>query len=335
MTGDDVNRTRDAMRTHAERYADLGLGPEARDLAGLPDFPPAPSSLPLILDTDIGGDPDDAFALVVAAQLPELTLVVTSDEYAGRRARLARHLLDLLGRADVPVVAGRDLGNTRYWAADGLVPDDASDQSTDVGAAVDDVLARQQGPVRWLGIGAWSNLADLLTDQPDLAQRLTVTLMGGGLNYRHPDRAEHNIRLDVDAARTVLSRATRPWIVPSDVTFHPDNEVTTASPEYGVLAQTDAPAWAMLLRTYVDQWFARFHAGTMQHDAMALALAMGLPFLDATLTGVDLDPIGRMITGAKQVFLTRSVDYQAFRRWLRDRLQNAADTYVVSHSSTN
>ena len=36
--------------------------------------------LPVILDADIGGEPDDAMALVIAArELPELTLVLTSD----------------------------------------------------------------------------------------------------------------------------------------------------------------------------------------------------------------------------------------------------------------
>lgn len=51
---------------------------------------PAPSTAPLILDTDIGGEPDDALALAIAAGLPSLALVITSDESGGRRARLAR-----------------------------------------------------------------------------------------------------------------------------------------------------------------------------------------------------------------------------------------------------
>jgi hypothetical protein len=69
---------------------------------------------PMIVDTDIGGDPDDTVALVVAARrVPELALVITSDEYGGERARFLRYLLDLVGRPDVKVVAGSDLGNSR------------------------------------------------------------------------------------------------------------------------------------------------------------------------------------------------------------------------------
>ena len=53
---------------------------------------------PMIIDTDIGGDPDDTVAVVAAARsVPELALVVTSDEYSGERARFVRHLLDVAG----------------------------------------------------------------------------------------------------------------------------------------------------------------------------------------------------------------------------------------------
>lgn len=67
----------------------------------------------IVLDTDVAGDPDDALALVAAARvLSQPPLVITTDECGGERARFARHLLDLLGRPDVPVVSGADLGNT-------------------------------------------------------------------------------------------------------------------------------------------------------------------------------------------------------------------------------
>jgi inosine-uridine nucleoside N-ribohydrolase len=79
-----------------------------------------------VVFTDIGGDVDDAAALVLMTVTdPQLALVVTVDEYPdGRRAKLARHLLDLLGRSDVRVVAGLALGASGYWAADGLFPAD-------------------------------------------------------------------------------------------------------------------------------------------------------------------------------------------------------------------
>ncbi|WP_433670685.1 nucleoside hydrolase [Nocardia sp. CA-136227] len=316
------NRIRDALIDQARS---VGLHDRADALSALPDMLPPLSTMPLIVDTDVGGDPDDAIALTVAAGRQELALVITSDEHGGRRARLARHLLDLLGRSDVPVVAGIDLGNEKYWAAEGLVPHDVPNQSKDVLAAVRQVLATNDGKVRWLGIGPMSNLSTVVAEIPDATGRLIVTQMGGGLNYRHADRAEHNIRLDVAAARKVLHAGLRTWIVPSEVTFHPANEITSGSPEYELLAES-GPA-GRLIRSHLDQWFANFYPGTMQHDALTLAQAVGRSFLRTSRVGVELDEIGRMTPGDCQVSLTRTVDYTVFRSWLMQRLAE-----VLAHS---
>lgn len=58
----------------------------------------------------------------------------------------------------------------------------------------------------------------------------------------------------------------------------------------------------------------------MQHDALALAVALGLPFVNLRLAGVDLDPIGRMIPGDHKVLLAHAPNYAAFRRWLANQL---------------
>lgn len=308
-----TNELRDAL---VEQARVLGLTGTAARLAANPDLLPPPSSMPLIIDTDIGSDPDDAVALAVAAGLPELALVVTSDERGGRRARLARHLLDLLGRPEVPVVAGIDLGNETYWSARSLVPEPVPEQDSDVIGAVRRVLDGGEGKVRWLGIGPMSNLATVVTEIPEAVPRLVITQMGGGLE--HGERAEHNIRLDVPAARTVLAAEPRMWIVPADVTFHPENEITTESPEYKLMFRSGGP-WALICEHMVN-WFITCHPGTMQHDALALSQAMMLPFTRFTRKGVTLDDAGRMTSGDHQVMLVHRANYAAFRRWLLKRL---------------
>jgi inosine-uridine nucleoside N-ribohydrolase len=68
-------------------------------------------ALPLILDTDIGLDVDDAIALCFAALEPriELRAVTTVNGDTQQRASVARALLRLCGREDVPVGAGASL----------------------------------------------------------------------------------------------------------------------------------------------------------------------------------------------------------------------------------
>jgi len=109
----------------SESHDEFARLDRAVKVGGPPPSGPSPlATAPVIIDTDIGGDPDDAVALAVAAlTVPELALVITTDELRGERARFARHHLDLLGRPDVPVVRGADLGNERYFCVDGLTVD--------------------------------------------------------------------------------------------------------------------------------------------------------------------------------------------------------------------
>jgi inosine-uridine nucleoside N-ribohydrolase len=285
---------------------------------------PAIAHAPMIIDTDIGGDPDDTVALVVAARLvPELALVITSDEYGGERARFARYLLDLVGRTDVPVVAGSDLGNSRMWVVDGLCPDGVPRQGTDVVGAVSEVCARSDGRVRWVGIGPLSNLAMLQAEQPELLSRLAVTQMGGAINYRDPTRAEHNFRVDPEAAIRMVP-SLEPWaptFVVSDVTFNPAMELTADSPLYRRWAQPDARPWERVLRAHWDRWMTKY-PGSMQHDALTLAAAMLWPGVRFVRERVTLDPIARMSRSDKgtEIAMSVSADYTAFMSWLDEAL---------------
>src|SRR6478735_2419663 len=63
----------------------------------------------VVLDTDIGTDIDDGWALGYALKSPifELVGVTVTDGDTPQRARLACKLLHRLGRTDVPVAIGR------------------------------------------------------------------------------------------------------------------------------------------------------------------------------------------------------------------------------------
>ncbi|MGH2370344.1 MAG: nucleoside hydrolase, partial [Chloroflexota bacterium] len=64
--------------------------------------------VPLLLDTDIGDDVDDVFALLLAALDPLLALLCVTTVYGDtpQRTRIACKLLRLAGRPDVPVAPG-------------------------------------------------------------------------------------------------------------------------------------------------------------------------------------------------------------------------------------
>jgi inosine-uridine nucleoside N-ribohydrolase len=153
--------------------------------------------------------------------------------------------------------------------------------------------------------------------------------MGGALNYRDPSRAEHNFRLDPAAARAMLATLPRLRLVTSDVTFTAEIEVNAASPIYRALAGPHAPAWAELLRLHLDRWFARFHPGSRQHDALTLSAAMQLPFVSFDLMPVVLADDARMSSGpgGSSHFVSTKARYGAFNDWLARGLgvANSAD----------
>src|SRR6266446_1775093 len=68
----------------------------------------SPAKIPVLLDTDIGGDIDDALALALALASPEIELqgITTVDGDAHTRARILCRRLHAIGRADLPVASG-------------------------------------------------------------------------------------------------------------------------------------------------------------------------------------------------------------------------------------
>jgi inosine-uridine nucleoside N-ribohydrolase len=232
----------------------------------------------------------------------------------------------------VPVVAGACLGGTRYYCTEGLVPDAVPDQKTDVVAAVREVAAIRPGPIRWVGMGPLTNLAELVVRAPELLPRLRVTQMGGALRYRNPEQAEHNFRLDAAAVHTVFAavadgRLAPPEFVTSEITFVPETDVSAEHPVYHALAASGAPAWATLLVAHMDRWFTRFHPASKQHDALALSVALGLPFVESEVIPLALDGIARTTRAdhGTPVRVSTSADYAAFMSWLAARLDPEAE----------
>ena len=311
------------------------------------------SAAPLIVDTDIGSDPDDAVALALAARgVAELALVTTADETGpraggyGQRARAARWLLDACGRPEVPVAAGAALADIDHFVLAGAIPRHVPQVPTgqDVVDAVVAVAERHRGPLRWLGIAPTTNLARVIRERPDVAARLHVTQMGAALNYRDPGRAEHNVRLDLDAAREVLAagrgrRLASLELVISDVTFTDAIALGAQHPLCRGL-ETGATAWEQMLYLSLTRWFAhpRGYDHSMQHDALTLSAALELPFVDSLPTCVAFDDIGRLIRiddgvehgvedgledGGAAVLVAQRADYSSFMRWLQRDLARA------------
>jgi purine nucleosidase len=190
--------------------------------------------LPIILDTDIGDDIDDALALAVALNSPEIELrgVTTVFRNAPRRALLAQHLLQVWGREAVPVVAGcskpllepfeRLSGGAQLGGQFEVLDPEAEWQSDDhaidfLSQAID--VEAEPDPANLLTIvpiGPLTNIALALAREPGLIARSRIVLMGGQWSR---DGAEWNIRCDPEAAAIVFHSGIAIDMVGLDVTL--------------------------------------------------------------------------------------------------------------------
>ena len=82
------------------------------------------AQVPVILDTDIGGDIDDTWALVMMLKSPELDvkLVATDTGNTTYRAKVVAKMLEVAKRTDIPIGVGihisDDPGPQQPWVED-------------------------------------------------------------------------------------------------------------------------------------------------------------------------------------------------------------------------
>jgi inosine-uridine nucleoside N-ribohydrolase len=180
-----------------------------------------PHRIPVILDTDIGTDIDDTWALAYLLRCPELDLklVVTDTGDTHYRAKIVAKLLQAGGRSDVPVGVGKDFNptdrrddNLTPWVADYRLGDYPGKVYEDgIGALIDTVMKSDE-TVTVIAIGAVPNLAIALQREPRIAAKCRFVGMHGsidvGYDGKAPPSAESNVKVDPAALRAVLAA---PW----------------------------------------------------------------------------------------------------------------------------
>jgi inosine-uridine nucleoside N-ribohydrolase len=171
------------------------------------------------LDTDLGGDPDDACALAMLLGWPgvEIVGITTTIDPGGRRAGCVAHCLQLVGREDIPVAAGAAVSMTTLQVAEPAGrpswPESAVPRPSPPGAALDLLHASVAAGATVIGIGPCTNLALLEIARPGSLNHTPITLMGGwtrppadGLPAWGPEM-DWNVQWDTRAAEIVGAAA--------------------------------------------------------------------------------------------------------------------------------
>ncbi|MFW5789530.1 MAG: nucleoside hydrolase [Spirochaetota bacterium] len=243
---------------------------------------------PVILDTDLGSDIDDTWALVMLLRSPELDvkLIVTETCDTAYRAAVTAKLLEVAGRSDIPVGIGIRfspcnefqapwLGDYELDAYPGPVHEDG------VAALIETVRASEE-PVTIIAIGPSPNIRAALERAPDIAPRCRFVGMFGSVDRGYGPGsepvAETNVREDVAAAKAIFAAPWRDMLItPLDTC---DLAVLTDE-RYAAIRDSDDPllaalmantrAWSKLV-SWMDASFIDHRSSTL-FDTVAVYLA--------------------------------------------------------------
>lgn len=184
---------------------------------------------PVILDTDIGGDIDDTWALALLMRSPELSLqaITTVSGDTRYRAALCEKMLKTAGYPSVPIGLGScgEMSEAGFSQRGWLGDYSALDYDVKNRCAADmmiKVIMDSPVPVTILAIGPFSNIAEALQKEPAIAGNAKIIGVGGSVRRQYFGVAgnctEYNILADIPAAKHVFQAGWREMLlVPLDV----------------------------------------------------------------------------------------------------------------------
>jgi purine nucleosidase len=268
-----------------------------------------PGEVRIHLDTDLGGDTDDACALAMLLGWPEveITGITTVADPGGRRAAYVAHLLRLAGRDDIPLAAGAEVSATTLGRADPVDderhwPASVTPRPSPPGAALDLLERSLDTGATVVAIGPYTNLALLEISRIGSLRRQPVVVMGGWVEPPAPGlprwgpEMDFNVQWDTRAAEVVaatarLTMVTLPATLNAYLRRADLPRLRTAGPLGQLLArQSEAHA-----EMYQMEKLGRDHPGlpddllNFQYDPVACAVALG--WSGATVEDIRLRPV--------------------------------------------
>lgn len=295
--------------------------------------------IPVILDTDIGDDIDDTWALCLALQSPELDLKLVVGDY-GRpeyRARLIAKILAETGHETIPVGVGMEVPGVGgkfsqlAWLGDYQLTNYPGKVYTNGVQAIIDVVMKSPTPVTLLCIGPVPNIAAALEREPQIARRARFVGMHGsvyrGYNGSTNVHAEWNVKAAPKALQKAFSASWPITITPLDTC----GTVVLNGPNYARIRDSKARGPVAIMGNY-RAWAANREGvnpnlpdemSSTLFDCVAVYLAIDtalcemetvpLQVTDAGFTKVD--PQGTKVSAA-----VRWKKPEAFYDWMTARL---------------
>jgi inosine-uridine nucleoside N-ribohydrolase len=293
--------------------------------------------IPVILDTDIGDDIDDTWALGLLLQSPELDLKLVVGDYGKSeyRGRLLAKFLQQAGHGDVPVGLGLDIaprgdGPQAGWITNFTLGDYRGRVYKDGVQAMIDTILASKVPITLLAIGPMPNLAAALEREPKIAQRARFVGMDGSVRVGYGGSkkvdAEWNVKADIKAAQRVFSAPWEMVITPLDTC----GLVDLSGDRYRRLRESANPIAVAVIENYrvwslsqdAKSKAADSHSSTL-FDTVAIYLAITHELCLMEQLGLRVNDEGVTVIDdrAKRISVASSwKSLDGYRDWIVERL---------------
>lgn len=184
--------------------------------------------IPVILDTDIGTDMDDVWALALILCSPELDLklIVTDSHDTVEKAKIVAKFLQLFHREDIPIGIGKKMDKMTdmfsAWAKDFQIKKYSGVIHEDGVQKMIDTIMQSPQKITILVTAPCPSIEEALKREPQITQKAKVIAMGGSISIGYdemptPD-AEYNIRTCISAAQAMFKANWDLSITPLDIT---------------------------------------------------------------------------------------------------------------------
>jgi len=175
------------------------------------------NKIPVILDTDIGDDIDDTWALVFLLKCKELDLKMISTCHGNTywRAKIVAKILQIANRTDIPIAIGlpnpkfeNHEGDQKEWVQDYDLNVYPGKVYKDGIKAMEELIEQSTETVTLIAIGPLTNIAAVL-ENSKMCEKVKFVGMAGSIKKGYdgvvsPVR-EYNIKTDIIAAQVCFS----------------------------------------------------------------------------------------------------------------------------------
>ena len=262
-----------------------------------------------IIDTDIGDDIDDAFAIEYAIfQKLDIVGITTVFRTSNLRAKLTSYILEKMGQP-INVYAGLDhpLKNAidaiqkkeRYLTESQLIKyqdnnwlphyiDEANNSMIQEQNAIDyliDSFNNSNGQLAIIALGPLTNIARAIQKCPSIVKKIPIIVIMGSNVFE--DKNEYNIMVDPEAAKIVMESNIKIFVVGSNITW----KASQLTKQEESQLETNSPVGAVN-KMMLEKWHNMplyCNRITCMHDVLAIYCLIHQDRIETKKCAINVD----------------------------------------------